>query len=246
MALSPELAAWRKDQRARLIAHRLGLSADERAAYGRAIDGYLQRGFPVLRAATIGLCWPYQGEYDARPVAEGWRAEGARLALPSVVAKATPLEFLQWWPQVEMRAGVYDIPVPVGTSRLVPDALLIPVVGIGAQGDRLGYGGGFYDRTLAALARRPITIAIAYESARVPTTHPQDHDVLMDFVVTEKGIEATVPGGLERIDEAEAQQRSAQLWMQRGLGQGDSQHTDSTVESHRQTRGADVYQSMPE
>jgi 5-formyltetrahydrofolate cyclo-ligase len=220
MALSPELAAWRKDQRAHLVALRLGLSADQRAAYGRAIDGYLCRGFPILGQATIGLCWPYQGEYDARPVAEGWRAEGARLALPSVVAKAAPLEFLEWSPQVEMAAGAYDIPVPVGTARVVPTALLIPVVGIGAQGDRLGYGGGFYDRTLAAFARAPITIAIAYEASRVPTTYPQDHDILMDFVVTEAGIEAAVSGGLERIDEAEAQKRSAQLWMQRGLGDG--------------------------
>jgi 5,10-methenyltetrahydrofolate synthetase len=246
MALSPELAAWRKDQRARLIAHRLGLSADERAAYGRAIDGYLRRGFPILGRAMIGLCWPYQGEYDARPVAEVWRAERARLALPSVVAKATALEFFEWWPQVEMTAGAYDIPVPVGTSRIVPNALLIPVVGIGAQGDRLGYGGGFYDRTLAALDRRPITIAIAYEASRVPTTYPQDHDILMDFVVTEEGIEATVPGGLERIDEAEAQKRSAQLWVQRGLGDGTAEHTDSTVEPRRPTRGADDYQSTPE
>lgn len=217
MALSPELAAWRKAERARLIAARLAMPLTTRAEFGRLIDGFLRRGFPLLTRATIGLCWPYQGEYDARPLAGELRAEGARLALPTVVAKATPLQFLEWWPEVTMQAGAYDIPVPVGTQSVVPQVLLIPVVGIGAHGDRLGYGGGFYDRTLASIAPAPITIAIAHEASRVPTTDPQDHDILMDFVVTELGIEAAVPGGLERIDEAEAARRSEALWASRSL-----------------------------
>jgi 5-formyltetrahydrofolate cyclo-ligase len=215
MALSPELAAWRKTERARLIAARLAVPEPTRAERGARIDGYLRRGFPLLERLTIGLCWPYQGEYDARPVAVSFRERGARLALPTVVAKAQPLEFLEWWPEVPMQAGMYDIPVPVGTATVVPEALLIPVVGIGAQGDRLGYGGGFYDRTLAALEPRPLTIAIAHDAARLATTYPQDHDILMDFVVTESGIEAAVPGGLERIDEADAAQRAQQLWAAR-------------------------------
>jgi 5-formyltetrahydrofolate cyclo-ligase len=215
MALTPELAAWRKTERARLIAARLAMPLDHRAQLAVRIDEYLRRGFPLLARLTIGLCWPYQGEYDARGVAAEFRQHGARLALPSVVAKAQPLEFLEWWPGVAMRAGVYDIPVPVDTPPVVPDALLIPVVGIGAVGDRLGYGGGFYDRTLAALSPRPLTIAIAHEAARVATTYPQDHDILMDFVVTESGIEAAVPGGLERVDEAEAARRAEALWVAR-------------------------------
>jgi 5,10-methenyltetrahydrofolate synthetase len=212
MSLTPELAAWRKAERARLIAARLSLPLEQRASFGRSIDGFLRRGFPVLSTLTIGLCWPYQGEYDARPVASEFRQLGARLALPSVIAKGQPLEFLEWWPGVEVQPGVYDIPVPVGTETLIPQALLIPVVGIGGQGDRLGYGGGFYDRTLAALAPRPLTIAIAHESSRLPTTYPQDHDILMDFVVTERGIEAAVEGALEAVDEAEAARRAERLW----------------------------------
>ncbi|MEI6457918.1 MAG: 5-formyltetrahydrofolate cyclo-ligase [Pseudomonadota bacterium] len=215
MALSPELAAWRKAERARLIAARMALSVHARTGYAAAIDGFLRRGFPLLARASIGLCWPFQGEYDARPVAAEFRVLGARLALPSVVAKATPLEFLEWWPGVAMRAGVYDIPVPAGTERVVPQVLLIPVVGVGAQGDRLGYGGGFYDRTLAAIAPRPICIAIAHEVSRVSTTYPQDHDILMDFVVTETGIEAAVAGGLERVDESAAARRAEALWAAR-------------------------------
>lgn len=196
----------------------MALPPAERAAAGVCIDGFLRRGFPVLSSLAIGVCWPYQGEHDARAVAAEFRGLGARLALPSVVAKGQPLEFYEWWPGAEVVPGVYDIPVPVGTARVVPQALLIPVVGIGGRADRLGYGGGFYDRTLAALTPRPLAVAIAYEASRVPTTHPQDHDILMDFVVTERGIEAAVAGGLERIDEAEAARRAEHLWRQRAVG----------------------------
>ena len=216
MALSPELAAWRKAERARLIEARIGLGQEVREEFGRRIDAHLRTAFPRLTQATLGICWPYQGEYDARPLAEAFHALGAQLALPSVVAKATPLVFLEWEPGAAMREGVYGIPVPAEACEVVPQVLIVPVVGVGAQGDRLGYGGGFYDRTLAAISPQPITIAVAHEVLRVPTTHPQDHDILMDFVVTEAGIEASVPGGLERIDESEAARRFAALWTQRG------------------------------
>jgi len=110
-----------------------------------------------------------------------------------------------------MEVGAYDLPIPAGTSRVQPEALLIPVVGIGSVGDRLGYGGGFYDRTLASAVPRPLTIALAYELSRVPTTHPQTHDILMDFVITESGIEAAIDGGLERVSPAEALSRAHRL-----------------------------------
>jgi 5-formyltetrahydrofolate cyclo-ligase len=116
-----------------------------------------------------------------------------------------------------MASGVYDLPVPAGTDALVPDALLVPPVGIGQQGDRLGYGGGFFDRTLAALEPRPLTVAHAFELSRIPTTYPQPHDVLMDFVVTEAGIQAAVPGGLEAVTAAQCRRRVEQLAARRGL-----------------------------
>ena len=87
-----------------------------------------------------------------------------------------------------MGKGVYDIPVPVGTDIVVPQALIMPPVGFDAAGYRLGYGGGFYDRTLASITPRPLTIGVAYELSRLPTIHPQDFDLAMDYVVTERGI----------------------------------------------------------
>ena len=93
-----------------------------------------------------------------------------------------------------MAKGVYDLPVPDGTSLLTPDALLIPALGVGPQGDRLGYGGGYFDRTLAALHPKPLAVGLAFELSRIATIEPQPHDVLMDFIVTEAGIEAAVAG----------------------------------------------------
>jgi 5-formyltetrahydrofolate cyclo-ligase len=107
--------------------------------------------------------------------------------------------------------------VPDGTAVVRPEALLIPAVGIGPAGDRLGYGGGFFDRTLAALDPKPIAVGIAFELSRISTTQPQAHDVLMDFVVTEAGIDAPVRGGLERIAANDCQRRVAELAADRGL-----------------------------
>ena len=134
-----------------------------------------------------------------------------------MVARGAPLEFLEWYPGVEMTAGAYGLPVPAATARVVPDALLIPVVGIGERGDRLGYGGGFFDRTLAALTPRPLAIAIGFELSRVPSTEPQPHDVPMDFVVTEAAIYAPGAAGLEPLRPECCVERTAALLAERGL-----------------------------
>jgi hypothetical protein len=86
-----------------------------------------------------------------------------------------------------MKPGVYDIPVPDGTQVLTPDIAIVPMNGFDGQGYRLGYGGGYFDRTLAALERRVLAIGVSYEALRLPTIHPQPHDIPMDFVVTEAG-----------------------------------------------------------
>jgi 5,10-methenyltetrahydrofolate synthetase len=217
MSLTPELAQWRKSERATLIARRLAAPASDRAAWSDRIEQHLRVGFPALGGLVVGFCWPFQGEFDARTVVRELRRHGARAALPVVIAKGQPLEFREWWPGVPMLTGAYDVPVPDGTAALVPDALLIPAVGVGDRGDRLGYGGGFFDRTLAGLDPRPLSIALAFELSRIPSSDPQPHDILMDFVITEAGIAAAVPGGLEPVDAAEAARRADALLEARGL-----------------------------
>jgi 5-formyltetrahydrofolate cyclo-ligase len=217
MGLTPELARWRKAERQALIARRLAAPAADHARWSAAIESSLRAAFPFGDSWVVGLCWPFQAEFDARPFGAHLRSLGARLALPVVLAKGCPLEFREWWPGAPMASGAYGLPAPHGTAVLVPDALLVPPVGFGQQGDRLGYGGGFFDRTLAALAPRPVTVAHAFELSRIPTTYPQPHDVLMDFVVTEAGIEAAVRGGLEAVSAAECRRRAKRLAAERGL-----------------------------
>jgi 5,10-methenyltetrahydrofolate synthetase len=216
-ALPVDLKGRRKAQRAMLIARRLAAPAADRARWSAQIEASLHAGFSAIEAMIVGFCWPFQGEFDARSFVTELQQRGARAVLPAVVAKAQPLEFREWWPGVAMVNGVYDLPVPAGTSSLTPDLLLIPALGVGSRGDRLGYGGGYFDRTLAALRPQPIAVGLAFELSRIPTIEPQAHDVFMDFMVTEAGIEAAVPGGLKRLDAQDCRKHLAALAAERGL-----------------------------
>lgn len=185
---SEELKAWRKTERERLIAARMALDGRRIEACRRAIDSHLERGFPGLRSATLAFCWPIRNEYDARHLAKTLREAGALTALPVVVAPKMPLVFREWHPGVALARGPLDIPYPADSRALEPRAVLLPMNGWDAQGFRLGYGGGFFDRTLAALVKKPQVIGVSYELARMPSIHPQPWDIPMDYVVTERGV----------------------------------------------------------
>jgi 5,10-methenyltetrahydrofolate synthetase len=189
MGISPdELKLWRKSQRERLIAARVALSPDTVESFRKSIDASIARSFPGLVRGTLALCWPIKNEYDARHLAKTLRDRGALTALPVVVAPKQPLAFREWHPGVSLATGPLDIPYPVGSQQLTPDAVLLPMNGWDAQGYRLGYGGGFFDRTLAAAASKPVVIGVSYELGRLPTIHPQAWDIPMDYVVTERGV----------------------------------------------------------
>lgn len=183
-----QLRTWRKSERQRLIGAREALDERTVDVWRRAIDGHLERGFPGLRGAVLAFCWPIRNEYDARHLARRLREAGATTALPVVLAPKTPLVFREWHPGVELAKGPLDIPYPARSRELEPRAVLLPMNGWDAQGYRLGYGGGFFDRTLAALPEKPLAIGIAYEQARIATIHPQPWDMPMDYVVTERGV----------------------------------------------------------
>ncbi|MEX1081108.1 MAG: 5-formyltetrahydrofolate cyclo-ligase, partial [Halofilum sp. (in: g-proteobacteria)] len=196
--------AWRQEERRRLIGARKALTEDDRRARNGAIDALLGAGFAAFSGSVVGFCWPIAAEPEPRFAVRRWREQGSRAALPAVVKPRTPLEFREWWPGAPTQKGVYDIPYPVGTEVLEPEAALVPVNGFDGGAYRLGYGGGFFDRTLAALPRKPICIGLGYEIARLQTIHSQPHDVPFDFIITEAGIHVSVDGGLERIEPTEA------------------------------------------
>jgi len=195
-----ELSAWRKSERKRLLREREALAQETLAELRSRIDHHLERAFPDLVDGILAFCWPYSNEYDARHLAAALRRLGARTALPVVVAPKSPLVFREWKPGVELAVGPLGIPYPVGSPEVSPDRVLLPMLGWDADGYRLGYGGGFFDRTLAALARRPRVIGIAYQQAFLQTIHPQPHDVPVDFIVTERGVYRREPHGLKFLD----------------------------------------------
>jgi 5,10-methenyltetrahydrofolate synthetase len=192
-----DVARWRKAERQHLLAARAALPVAARQAAAKAITGHLDHllaaGFGGLQGLTISAWWPIRAELDLRPWLAGLAARGAQAALPVVMAPGRPLVFRPWTPQTRMERGFWNIPVPAAGADLRPDITLAPVVGWDAAGYRLGYGGGYFDRTLAVLSPRPFTIGIGLEAARLPTIFPQPHDIALQVIVTENEIHPAVP-----------------------------------------------------
>jgi 5,10-methenyltetrahydrofolate synthetase len=182
------LKIWRKTQRERLISERLRVTPALLETWRGQIDRSLERSFPGLAHCRLAFCWPIKGEHDARHLARTLRSRGALTALPVVKAPKQPLMFREWHPGIGLAVGPLDIPYPKDSAEVVPDAVLLPMNGWDSAGYRLGYGAGFFDRTLASLTKRPMVIGVTYEMARLDTIHPQPWDIPMDFVVTERGV----------------------------------------------------------
>lgn len=209
--MDPEsLKSWRKAERERLVTGRLALDASTLHAFRLAIDNHLGRAFPGLAQGTLAFCWPFKNEYDPRFLAHRMRELGATTALPVVVAPKQPLIFRLWKPGDALAKGVYDIPYPAAGDPVVPHAALVPMNGFDESGYRLGYGGGFFDRTLASLRtenpKTTVAIGVTYELARMPTIHPQPYDIPMDYVVTERGVYERVDGKLVQLESTAADQ----------------------------------------
>ena len=184
-----EIRGLRREWRASLIARRKAMPQPERQRLQPVITGVLAKQFPELKSGIVGFYWPFRGEIGLHHLVRELIAAGAGAALPVVIEKGQPLEFRAWRPGAPLERGVWDIPVPAERQVVHPTALLVPVVGFDEGGYRLGYGGGYYDRTLAASHPRPLAIGVGYEFQQLATIHPQPHDVPMDAVVTEAGVQ---------------------------------------------------------
>ncbi len=152
-----------------------------------------------LAPLTLSAFWPIGDEPDLRPAFALWTEEPRlRLALPIIQTRAAPLVFHEWRPDVVMEPGAYGIPEPRGTEALLPDIVLVPTLGFTVDGDRIGYGGGFYDRTLAAMRERAHPVlawGVCYGCGRLaPDVHmPEPHDMRLDAIVSEEGWEVGPP-----------------------------------------------------
>jgi 5-formyltetrahydrofolate cyclo-ligase len=197
-----DLTQWREGMRAQLLERREAVPTATRRDWSLAISLMLLHALPLRAGAVVGYCWPYRGEYDARPLLRRLREQGVRCALPVVHKRDEALIFRYWAPGVPMGKGPLGIAYPTQTEQLDPDVLLIPLVGFGRAGDRLGYGGGYFDRTLAGYARRPLCIGVGFELARIESTFPQAHDILMDAIVTEVSMRWVDSGNLVEVSAA--------------------------------------------
>lgn len=181
-------ARWRNTQRQRLKGLRENLSTDERRLADAAILAHLDRE-RVLGAVDTGVYWPLLGEFDSRPLMEQVLDAGGRVAIPVTVARDAPLEFWRWDRGTPMKnRGPWNTPAPRKRNVLAPALLIIPLLGFDSDGHRLGNGGGYFDRTLASLDPKPVTIGLGYELGHLDTIYPQAHDVSLDAIVTEQGV----------------------------------------------------------
>ena len=190
-----DVARWRSAERVRLRALRQEMSVAARGDWAAALMRHLAAGLPGWlgdpRGRVISGYWPIKGEADLRPWLIALHAAGAQVALPVVVTRGAPLVFRRWEPGMAMERGNWNIPVPPASAdELVPELALAPLVGWDGAGYRLGYGGGYFDRTLAALSPRPFVVGVGLQAAKLATIFPQGHDIAMSVIVTEEGVQA--------------------------------------------------------
>ena len=183
--------ADRTQLRAKLVSAREALP--DRLERAVELQSVLRAWLVGHRVSTIGAYWPIKGEFDPLPALYRWseavvEPDERIIGLP-VVDKATEaLEFHMWFPGCPMENDAYDIPKPKGTPAFRPQMLILPCLGYGPGGVRMGYVGGFYRRTLASLAPRPITVGVGYSLGFLPRLRQGVQDLQLDAMLTEDGV----------------------------------------------------------
>lgn len=195
--------AWRKEARGRILAARTALPPTLRQGMTAAL---MERLHPLLQEADgpISFYWPFRGEPDLRPLMRALAAEGIEIALPVAKKIGEPLTFRPWQPGCAMARGIWDIPIPATDLEILPQTIIAPLVGFDAALYRLGYGGGFFDRTLAQRKKPAEVIGVGFAMFQLPSIRPQPHDVPMGRIVTERSAAlVTTAGGSSPVCYAE-------------------------------------------
>ncbi|SHN04764.1 5-formyltetrahydrofolate cyclo-ligase [Rhizobacter sp. OV335] len=174
--------------RKKLIADRQALP--DRLELAVQLQSMLRIWLVSRRESLIGGYWPIKGEFDPLPALFRWSegGPGRRIGLPVMDRTDGTLRFHVWYPGCPTELDAHDIPKPKGTEQFQPELLLLPCVGYGTEGARLGYGGGFYERSVAALTPRPITVGLCYAHGFLPMLRPKEGENPLDAVITEEGV----------------------------------------------------------
>lgn len=184
---------WRKQ----LVAERLQLV--DRLARNDALQRVMRVWLVERPDVVIGAYWPIKGEFDPLPALFRWQEAGResdamqasqhrKIGLPVINKITKTLTFHRWYPGCPMEEDAYGIPKPKDTEIIEPTLLFVPCVGYGPGGYRLGYGGGFYDRTLNALTPKPFTVGLGYTHGFLPDLEPEAHDVPLDAILNDNGV----------------------------------------------------------
>ena len=182
----------KKRLRQRLLRQRAAMPPQERSRRSAALQARLLAHLAQRTETQLAAYWPIRGEFDPLPAVRQWLAGDARrrAALPLAHKATHTLTFRRWQPGAAMAADDYGIPIPAAGEAMLPALLLVPRVGFAPHGVRLGWGGGFYDRTLAALAARgarPFALGLAFASSAAPQLVRDAHDVPLEAILTDEG-----------------------------------------------------------
>ncbi len=181
----------REALRTKLVAARLALP--DRLERAVQLQSVLRVWLAGRRENTIGAYWPIKGEFDPLPALYRWSEGGVdgsprRIALPVADRETGSLRFHVWFPGCPMEQDAYDIPKPKDTDEFKPAMLVVPCLGFGPGGVRLGYGGGFFERTLASLQPRAITVGVSYSHGFLPLLRLGPREIQLDAMLTEDGV----------------------------------------------------------
>lgn len=187
---SQELADFKAELRKEAFAVReQAWRADPDA--GQGLKQHLIEALAMPPGIAVSGYWPLPGEIDVRPALRHYHREGHRVGLPVVTGKHQPLIFRAWDPEVELVQGSFRVMIPPPEAPgVTPSVLLVPLLAFDPEGYRLGYGGGFYDRTLAKLRAEAhaVAVGVAYGAQEVPVVPRGAYDQPLDFIVTERAV----------------------------------------------------------
>ena len=183
----------KKALRKALVEQRLNMP--DRQQRGNLLQDVMRIWLVGRPDTVIGAYWPIKGEFDPLPALHRWKEDGElleqpqprRIGLPVVDKVHKTLVFHAWYPGCRMEEDAFGIPKPKDTEVIVPTVLFVACVGYGPGGYRLGYGGGFYDRTLVTLQPRPFTVGVGFTNGFLPDFEPEPHDIALDAILNENG-----------------------------------------------------------
>ena len=180
--VDPVRAQWRRDLRAARDA------LTDRTQREAGLLARIEQWLATARVSRLAFFWPTRAEPDLSALVARWlQADRSRIAALPVI-EGELLRFAPWSPGAMLVSGPFDVQIPNTEQRTDPELLLIPCVGIDRLRYRLGYGGGYYDRTLASLSPRPITVGVGFDCARIESIDPKPHDLQLDVAMTESFI----------------------------------------------------------